>query len=255
MIDLPQLHADADTPLYEQLKRWIVDRIRRQVWPAESALPSERSLSQELSVSRATVRQAIDELEREGWVVKRHGRGTFVASPKVEQPLSALSGFSDNMRRAGLTPSSRLLDAALEEPDERVAAALELLPGDVVATVTRVRLADGEPLMVERSHLVYAATPKLLEHDLTGSLYHLLTEVYRLRLHSGEESLEVAATEPWVAQALGVPAGGPILYTERVVRNEKGAPLEFARRYARADTCRFRVRLDGSGADFALKEE
>ncbi len=251
---LPQLQAEAGLPLYRQLKLWLLERIHSGEWPQETALPSERRLSAMLHISRATVRQAVDELEREGWLAKKRGKGTFVAPVKVEQPLARLSGFTANMRQAGVEPSSKVLKAELEEPSARVARALQLPPGSVVAIITRLRLADGEPLMIERSHLNYALTPRLLEHDLSGSLYSVLTEIYRLKLATGEESLEVVGAEPWMARMLEVSGGAPLLYTERVVADEKGTPLEFAQRYARADKCRFRVALVGDNAQFALKE-
>jgi GntR family transcriptional regulator len=250
----PQLDPAATTPLYLQLKLWLQEQIRDGRYATHAPLPAERQLCESLGVSRATVRQAIDALEREGWVVKRHGRGTFVAPVKVEQPSGRLSGFSENMRQAGKEPSSKVLASELAEPDDGVAQALALKPGEVVAVITRLRLADGEPLMVERSHLACALVPKLLSHDLSGSLYGILTEVYRLMLATGEESIELVAAEPWVAKALGLPKGTPVLYTERLVRDERGVPLEFAQRFARADKCRFRVTIEGDNAAFALKE-
>jgi GntR family transcriptional regulator len=251
---LIHLNPAATTPLYLQLKLWLQEQIREGAYPPRTPLPAERQLCETLGVSRATVRQALGALEQEGWVVKQHGRGTFVAPVKVEQPAGRLSGFSENMRQAGKTPSSLLLSAELAEPSDAVTQVLALAPGDVVAILTRVRLADGEPLMVERSHLNYALTPKLLAQDLTGSLYWLLTEVYRLNLAAGEESIEIVAAEPWLARALKVTRGAPLLYTERVVRDEAGQPIEFAQRFARADKCRFRVSLAGDAAHFTLKE-
>lgn len=240
-------------PLYLQLKEWLVERIRSHSFDPKAALPSERTLMAELNVSRATVRQAIDALEREGWVVRQHGRGTFVNSRKIEQPTGRLSGFSENIRRAGLKPSSRLVSARLEDPEAGVASVLKLLPGQVVAVVERVRLADGEPLMLERSHLNYRFVPKLLDHDLSGSLYALLTEHYRLKLSMGEESLEGVEASTSLAKQLNLKKGDAVLYTERLVMNDKGHRIEFAQRYARADKCKFRLTLAGDTADFALK--
>ncbi len=254
MRDLPQLKSNADTPLYVQLKEWMLERIRNRSFDPAAALPSERLLMSELKVSRATVRQAISALEREGWVERQHGRGTFVNSQKVEQPAGRLSGFSENMRLAGLTPSSKLVSARLEDPGDRVANILNLLPGQVVAVLERVRLADDEPLMLERSFLNYRFVPRLLEHDLSGSLYELLTAHYRLELSSGEESIEVLAADGTLGEKLNLDVGDAVLYTERLVTDAEGHLLEFAQRYARADKCRFRVTLTGHAADFVPKD-
>ena len=250
---LPTLKSDAETPLYHQLKLWLVERIRAGEWE-DGALPSERYLSETLEISRATVRQAINLLERDGWVDKRHGRGTFVAHTKVEQSLNRVSGFSENMTQAGRVPSSKLLSAELQEPSDKVRGLLGLSPGVVAGVITRLRLADGVALMLERSHLPHNLTPGLLNHDLGGSLYKLLSETYRLTLARGEESLEVRAADAEVAKHLGLRRGEPLLYTQRVVKDERGTPVEYAERFARADRCKFRVQLTGNEADFALKE-
>jgi GntR family transcriptional regulator len=250
------LDPKAPAPLYRQLRDRLQRALRSGEWDPQRPLPSERELVERFGVSRATVRQAIGDLEREGWLVRRRGKGTFAAGAVVEQPLARLSGFSEVMREQGREPGSRLLGAVLEPPGPAVARALGLGPGGVVAVVTRLRLADAVPLMVERSHLDYALVPGLLEHApaLTGSLYALLAERYRLRLHGGEEILEAAPAPPWVAKALGLRPGAPILYTERVVTTDAGTPLEVAHRYARGDLCRFRVSLAGDNARLALKE-
>jgi GntR family transcriptional regulator len=250
---LPQLSSDSGVPLYQQLKLWLQDRIRSGEFSQDAPLPSERQLSEALSVSRATIRQAIDGLEREGWVTKKHGKGTFVTPIKVEQSLSHLTGFSENMRQAGIRATSKLIRAELVEPSEAVATALGLRPGEVVAVVTRLRFAEKEPLMVERSHLNYALTPRLLEHDLKASLYQLLSETYRLTLAEGEESIEVVQADGWLAKQLGVKTKAPLMYTERLVKDDRGIPIEFVQRYARADKCKFRVKLKGANAEFTLR--
>src|SRR5690606_5008778 len=109
---------------------------------------------------------------------------------KVEQPLARVTSFSENMRQAGLDPSSKVISALLEPASPAAARALRLPPKSVVVVLTRLRLANGEPLMLERAHLNYNLTPGLLEHDLSGSLYEILTRVYRLRFARGEEIIQ-----------------------------------------------------------------
>lgn len=253
-VSLPKLDGEAKAPLYHQLKLWFIEQIRAGTW-ARDALPSERVLSETLNISRATVRQAILSLERDGWVEKKHGKGTFVAPPKVEQSLSRLSGFSENMRQAGLEPSSRIISQTLEQPSDELRRILALSPGGVVAVITRLRLANGEPLMLERSHINYRLTPKLLEHDFTGSLYAVLTQTYSLTLARGEESVEVSWADKETAKLLKVKKGDPLLYTQRLVTSEQGVPIEYAERFARSDKCKFTVSLSGERADFAVKEK
>lgn len=250
----PTFHPTAEAPLYRQLKEWIAQRIRSGGWAPGTQLPSERQLSEDLELSRATVRRAVEELVREDWLVKRHGRGTFVTAPKLEQRLDRVRGFSESMRALGVTSGSRVLEAKLAAATADVAARLEVQPGAAVAQIARVRLADAEPLMVEVSHLAYDVTVGILELDLRGSLYDLLEREYRIRLRFGHETLEVRGADPWVARALRVGPDATLLYTERVTRDEHGVAVEFTQRFARADRCRFRVEMNTGRADFTLRD-
>ncbi len=251
---LYHLNPKAPTPLYLQLKEGLLTVLQNGQW-GERPLPSERELSEQLNISRSTVRQAVHELEFEGWLVRRQGRGTFPVQAKLEQPLVMVSSFTENMRQAGVEPSSKLLSATLEPATGRVAKALRLRSGGVVAVITRLRLADGIPVMLERSHLNYSLTPGLLERDLSGSLYELLHNVYRLSFATGEESLEAITAEPWLAKALDIKRGAPVLYTERTVVADTGVMLEFTQRYGRADKCSFRVTLQGDNTQITVKEK
>lgn len=251
---LLSLSPGTPVPLYVQLRDRLQEALQRGVWSEDQPLPSERELSQALGISRATVRQALHQLELGGWLVRRQGRGTFPATVKVEQPLVMISSFTENMRQAGITPSSTLLSARLEPATGRVAKSLGLGPGGVVAVLSRLRLADGVPLMLERSHLNYALTPGLLEHDLSGSLYELLHGVYRLNFATGQESIEATKAESWLAKVLGIPRGSVVLFTQRTVATDTGTPIEYTERYGRADKCSFRVLLSGDNARVSLRE-
>ncbi|WP_158531656.1 MULTISPECIES: GntR family transcriptional regulator [unclassified Meiothermus] len=252
---LQYLDPRAPLPLYLQLKEALLRVLQQGEWPEGRPIPSERELSQGLSISRATVRQAIQELEREGWLMRRQGRGTFPTPAKVEQPLARVTSFSENMRQAGLDPSSKVISALLEPASPAAARALRLPPKSVVVVLTRLRLANGEPLMLERAHLNYNLTPGLLEHDLSGSLYEILTRVYRLRFARGEEIIQAIKAEPWLAKLLGIPRGAAVLFTQRSVFTDAGIPIEYTERYGRADKCSFRVLLCGDNPQIAIKEE
>ncbi len=251
---LPTFTPNADAPLYRQLKAWLSHRMRTRAWPPGARLPSERQLSEDLRLSRATVRRAVEELVREEWLVKRHGRGTFVTAPKLEQRLGRVRGFSENMRALGVSATSHVLHAELVAATDDVAARLELPLGSAVAEIARVRLADGEAVMVEVSRLNCDLTVGILAHDLTGSLYDLLEREYRIRLRFGHETLEVRGADSWVAGALDTGTDAALLYTERVTRDEHGVAVEFTQRFARADRCRFRVEMGTGRADFTLRD-
>ena len=250
-----KLEPASPIPLYRQLRSSIQQALSSGEWPNERALPSERELSERLNISRATVRQAIQELELEGWLVRRQGRGTYPSPAKVEQPLARITSFTENMQQSGINPSSKLLSISLEPATGAVARALNLGAGGVVAVITRLRLADGQALMLEKAHLNYALVPGILERDLSGSLYELLHSTYRLQFAQGSESVQAILPEPWLSKAIGLPRNTPVLYTERIVSTIDGTPLEYTQRYGRADKCSFRVNLQGDNANFAVKEK
>src|SRR5207253_644355 len=116
------------------------------------AIPSERLLTQELGVSRLTVRAALDELVRDGYLTRRHGSGTYVSEPKIALPLT-LTSFSEDMRRRGMVPGSRTIELAVASAGARLCRHLELSPEDPVVRVRRLRLADGEPMALETLHV------------------------------------------------------------------------------------------------------
>jgi GntR family transcriptional regulator len=252
---LPPLDTSSALPLYRQLRDSIQGLLSSGAWSDEHPIPSERELTERLRVSRATVRQAIHELELEGWLVRHQGRGTFPSPHRIEQPLKHITGFSENMRSVGLEARSKLVSAKLEPATPLVARALRLPNGAPVAVVTRLRLANDAPIMLERAHLNYALVPGLLEQNLRGSLYELLTRTYRLKFARGEETVEAIVADSKLARVLELKRGEPLLYTQRTVFTNDGAVLEFTERFGRADRCSFRVVLEGDNTQIHFKED
>src|ERR1700724_3494563 len=129
------------------------------------AIPSERQLTQELGVSRLTVRAALDGLVRDGYLDRRHGSGTYVTEPKIAQLLT-LTSFSDEMRRRGMVPGSRTLELATISAGALLARRLQVSPAERVVRVKRLRLADAEPMAMEVLHIPEALVPGLTKADL-----------------------------------------------------------------------------------------
>jgi GntR family transcriptional regulator len=241
---MPQLlHRRHPVPLYAQVKQLLRLRITAEDPPSDGPLPSERELARELGVSRMTIRQALRELTDEGAVFTAPGRGTFRASPRLPRPLGALTGFTQDMVQRGLTPSSRLL-AAEQITDPHIAERLDTAPDAPLARIRRLRLADGEPMALEVTHLPLDLCPGLLSIDLEQrSLYEVLQSVFQLRLKTAEESIESRAAEPGTAALLRVEANTAVLYLERRTQLEGGRIIEFARSWYRGDRYHFRIRL------------
>ncbi|MFZ1881908.1 MAG: GntR family transcriptional regulator, partial [Gaiellaceae bacterium] len=144
------------------------------------AIPSERQLGIDLGVSRLTVRAALDELVREGYLVRRRGAGTFVAEPKVAKGIN-INSFSDDMRERGMQPASRTLDLSVIPAGARLGRILHVSPAEPVVAVKRLRLADGEPMAIELLHVRQALVPGMTASDLEqNSFYDLLASRYDL---------------------------------------------------------------------------
>ena len=148
-------------PLYLQLKRWIEDAIHSGAINPGDALPSERDLATKVDVSRVTVRKAVLQLVKDGVLVQRHGSGTFVASQtqRVEQSLSQLTSFTEDMARRGMAVRAEWLDRGLYAPSQEEIIALGLASGENVARVDRLRISDEAPLAIERAAIASSILP------------------------------------------------------------------------------------------------
>jgi len=230
-------------PLYSQVKELLRERIARLRGGEHEQLPSERELARDLNISRMTVRQAVRDLIAEGAVYTAPGRGTFLATEEVTQQLGGLTSFSQEMTKRGLVPSSRLLEAE-SVTDHEIAARLRVQPDEPIARIRRLRLANGEPMALETTHLPLSLCPGLLSMDLErGSLYELLQRVFRLRFGTASQTITAEAARPATARLLGLTDGEPVLVMERSSELDNGRPFEYVLSWYRADRYHFAVRL------------
>jgi GntR family transcriptional regulator len=211
--------------------------------PPGQPLPPERQLARQLRVARMTLRKAIDELVATERLVRRPGRGTFVAPPKLSYPEN-LTSFSHDMRRRGHRPSSRTESFGTEPADPTLAARLNVSPGTPVITAVRVRLGDGEPLGVERLHVVAARVPGLTAADLEQhSFYELLESRWGIRRHSGARISEATCCTEEEARLLGVAPYSPAFSFERTTYDADGQVIEYVTSTYRGDRYRFVARF------------
>ncbi|MFL5680064.1 MAG: GntR family transcriptional regulator [Chloroflexota bacterium] len=205
-------------------------------------LPPERELSGRYGCSVITVRRALTELAREQRIERTQGRGTFVLHPRIDRDLVDPLSFTEEMQQRGLDPETRLVAARPESAGEGVAAALRLEPGSPILYLERLRVADGEPLLLEQVHLPAERFPGLLASDLEHrSLYGILTERYGVHLARARETLEPVLLRAREARLLGQPRRSPALLVDGIAFTAEGAPVEFARTYVRGDRTRYYV--------------
>jgi GntR family transcriptional regulator len=236
----PRIVREPGTTVHGQIEDWLAGQIAGGALAPGDRLPAEKELAAWFGVSRMTLRHALAELARRGLVTRTAGRGggTFVAAAKLEQDLTTLAGFSEQLRRHGMEAGARVLSARSRPAGPAAAAALGLGSDDPVYEVRRVRLGDGRPIALERSVFPAARFPSLLEFRLDGSLYELLEVKFGLRPHRAREVLEPVTAGVREAEALEVAEGAPLMQVERTAYARSGEPLEFARDLFRGDRTR-----------------
>ena len=239
----PEISRAPGTTVHAQIEDWLAGEITVGRLVPGDRLPAEQDLAAWFGVSRMTLRHALGELARRGLVTKAVGRrgGTFVAAAKLEQDLTTLTSFSEQLRRGGMVAGARVLSATARPAGPAAAAALGLDERDLLFGVRRLRLADGKPIAVEHSRFPAALSPGLLDERLDGSLYELLEVKYAQRPYRARESLEPVTAGAREAGALGVAPGAPLMLVERTAYSRSGQPLEFARDLFRGDRTRLVV--------------
>jgi GntR family transcriptional regulator len=220
-------------PAHAQIEASLEGALDRGALAFGDRLPPERDLAERFGVSRMTLRQALGALEQRGRVTRSKGRygGTFVAEPKLE--LVGTSALSDQLRGLGVAAGARVLSAL-----ERDAQPEEELLGRRVFAIERVRLANGEPVALERGAYAADAFPGLLDEALDGSLYELIRRRYAEVLVRAVERLEPALARADEAAALGIDTGAPVMLVERTAYSAAGRPLERSRDVFRGDRTR-----------------
>lgn len=216
------------------------------------AIPSERQLGVDLGVSRLTARAALDDLVREGYLVRRRGAGTFVAEPKVPKGGIDITSFSEDMRARGLTPASRTIELRMIPAGARLGRILHVSPSEPVVAAKRLRLADGEPMAIELLHVRSSLVPGLTGEDLEeSSFYELLVNRFDLAIVGGTQTVEPTVTNEEESQALGVPLHSPALLFERVTRTAEAEVVEYTQSTYRGDRYRIVTEIGVGGRSLA----
>lgn len=240
--EIGDLEAEGVGPLYLQLYRHIAEAIANgRLQPGNSILP-ERELAARAGVSRVTVRRAIDELVRAGYLVQRRGSGTFVSAPigRMEQALSVLSSFTEDMARRGQTAESHWISRLTATPSPDEIMALGLRAEDRVSRLERVRSVAGMPLAIERASIPVSMLPDPMAVE--ASLYDLLSAQGN-RPVSAVQRISAANVSRLDAHLLQIPEGAAVLRIERVSHLPSGKPVELTRSIYRGDAYDFAVEL------------
>lgn len=243
--------AGGRATLYVEIMDYLRQQIRDGVLKPGDRIPSERELALRFGASRMTVRHALDQLAWEGILNRRQGRGTFVAEPKIPLGLQFLTSFSEDMRRRGLEPSSRMLSVAVVEAEPAVAEVLGLAVDRRVTDLRRIRYANGQPLSLEFVQVPYRLLPDLAEYvrgvfkggRATGFSLYERFEQMGIVLHRARQTVEATAATAEHARLLRVREGAPLLLLTRVTYDTGGRAVEMVRAWYRGDRYRYETEL------------
>ncbi|MEJ5250132.1 GntR family transcriptional regulator [Caldilinea sp.] len=236
------IDKSSPVPLYYQIAEHFREQIASGELASGSRLPGERELSEQLGVSRMTVRQALNYLQRNGLIEVRKGVGAFVAQPKQTYDALHLLGFSEEIGRRGDQVESIVLEQAIVEPPPRVAQRLALEEGGRTVKLSRLRKVNQEPMLLETSYIPAALCPGLEQVDLAAnSLYKVLESRYGLRLERAQQTMECAAATPYEQSLFGLHSGAGVLLLEGVVYAERDLPIEYFKAIYRGDRCKFQL--------------
>jgi GntR family transcriptional regulator len=242
----PPRITDGAEPKHAQLRAVLAELCANGA-ATDGAIPSERELMATYAVSRATVRRAIDALVADGVLRRVQGKGTFVAPHRVQSHLH-LASFTQDMRRRGMTPTTRVVRVEAATPPEAVAAWFGLPAGRPAWQVVRLRLAGGEPMAFEAGWYSPALLPDLDRHDLADSLYELFAREYGLAVDTADQTVRAEPADAALSHHLDIGVGDPVLAFERRSRTG-GAPLEHVVSHYRGDRYELHISLDRTMTD------
>jgi DNA-binding GntR family transcriptional regulator len=237
LVEPLKLNLVGPIPIYQQIKNWIQTQIISGVWPEHYKLKAEADLATQLAVSRGTVRKAMAELAKEGLLVRTHGRGTFVASRVLEQPLAErLITFSEDLMSKGITFETRVLQQAVIWASGKIAARFSVQVGTPLFFLKRLRLVKGEPLIVLHNYVVYQRCPSIEKADFTHyRLFEVLEELFGLKLDYGQRTFQAQIADQETAGWLGLAESDPVMHIEQQTYLNDESLIEFSDLWLRGD--------------------
>jgi GntR family transcriptional regulator len=216
-------------PLYYQIQRALIERIHAGELSVGDCLPSESELARFYRVSRMTARQALHNLKTCGYASSQKGRGTYVTRPKLEKNVMHLRGFTEDMKRHGMIPNSRMLEQSVVRASAGLAEQLRVEPASSVLRLRRLRISDGTPMAVEESQIPLSHYPGLERIDFTNeSLYAVLRDDYGVHAAWADEVLEALPATREESELLAIPPSAILLSISRVIMTTEEIPIEVA---------------------------
>jgi GntR family transcriptional regulator len=238
------INRQSRIPFYYQLADILRSLIEASVEDDNiQSLPSENELVDQYQVSRATVRQALALLEREGLIYRAKGKGTYITKHRLRYPLTTLVPTTEDMQRRGWEPG--VVVHSFEEIEARspITESLQLAPADKVYELCRIRLANGEPVGIQWAFLPVKNSPGLIEFDLAQSLTRVMEVHFGIVFWSAHEYLRARLPTEFEAEKLEIKRNLPVISMERTTFAPEGNPVEFLQSVWRSDKYEYEFSL------------
>jgi GntR family transcriptional regulator len=240
------ISRSSKVPLYQQVYEILRSEILANNYKPGEMISPTSDLVKQYHVSSITIRQALEMLEQEGLIYRQRGRGTFIAHPTLEQSLTRIISFTEDMLQRGNKPGTKVMLSGLVSATDEVAKKLQVEPDEELACVKRLRLADGEPMSVEESCLVHRYCQGILQYDFAmNSMSLILEKEFGIRLVKAKQTIRALQAPANLVKSLSLKPGAPILYVERVSYSQYEIPVEFLRIYYRGDRYELYNELQG----------
>ena len=231
-------------PLYHWLSETLREEIAQGAYKPGDVLPTEHELMRHYNLSSTTVRRAVHDLVREGWIYRKAGKGTFVKRDKVEERLLRLTSFAEEMQSRNIKPEFKLVRAKMLVPPAEVAAAFQVPAQQKAYLIERIQLANGEPMAVARGYWRCEIGEQLAQHDLDLiPLYAVLEHTLHIPLVEADESISAAVADADIARKLDIPRHAPLLVRQRLSYTTAMRPVEYTTTFYRADRYEYKIRL------------
>ncbi|MGC4377780.1 GntR family transcriptional regulator [Fictibacillus sp. Mic-4] len=240
------INKHSPVPIYYQIEQSIKNLIDKGDLKPGDMIPSEREYAENYQISRMTVRQAINNLVNDGYLIRQKGKGTFVASQKIEQKLLGLTSFTEDMKARGHVPSTLLLDFKKIDATNELAVNLNVQMGDALYEIKRIRLADGFPMALETNYMPVQLVHHLTEEVAKGSIYQFVEQRLGLEIDYATQELESSVARETESELLNIAKGAPVLHIKRRTFLKNGCPLEFVHSIYRGDRYKFVIDMHRS---------
>ncbi|MFD0871414.1 HTH-type transcriptional repressor yvoA [Chlamydia abortus] len=239
----PMLNPKLPVPLYHQLKEIFDAKIANGEWKPGQLIPTENELIAQYKVSRTTVREAVTALVNEGKLEKKQGKGTLVCNPKLVERLGRLTGFTEEMIAKGFVPGAKVLEVGEIDPPPVVRERLLSGKEEKVLHIQRIRLANEEPIAIERTYWPLEIGRWFLQEDLENIAFYSVLEQHGIQLRDADEGISSTAASKKDAQLLNIKERDPLLRMERITYALNGMPIEYTFTDYRSDRYTYRVHL------------